>query len=169
MLMVFYVIIWLTGLACCDWSSSVKTSNKLILFLSWNNQQSHTINILLASFAQSVRQVMDPRFFLSCFHGLHTSYLGHKKKEKNSVHNLPYRPHTRLIRGMYVVSSFEHLHVSIATISLRQNLQTVVDSLSNVIPKDQKVFKINVILGCQRVITVYILGVKRSFQSIRSF
>ena len=37
---------------------------------------------------------MDPRFFLPCFHG-------HKRKEKNSVHNLPYGPRTRLIRDMY--------------------------------------------------------------------
>ena len=44
---------------------------------------------------------MDPRFFLPCFHGLRASRLGHKRKEKNSVHNLPYGPRTRLIRGMY--------------------------------------------------------------------
>ena len=31
------------------------------------NQQSHLINILLASFAWPVRQVMDPRFFFLVF------------------------------------------------------------------------------------------------------
>ena len=44
---------------------------------------------------------MDPRFFLPCFHGPHASRFGHKRKEKNSVHNLPYGPRTRLIRGIY--------------------------------------------------------------------
>ena len=44
--------------------------------------------------SNSVRQVMNLRFFLSCFH-----------EEKISVHNLPYRPRTRLIRGMYHSSS----------------------------------------------------------------
>ena len=47
-----------------------------------NNQQSHIINILLASFARSVRRVMDPRFFLPCFHGPRASRLGHERKEK---------------------------------------------------------------------------------------
>ena len=56
---------------------------------------------VLASFARSVRQVMDPRFFLPCFHGPCASRLSHKRKEKNSVHNLPYGPRTRLIRGIY--------------------------------------------------------------------
>ena len=42
---------------------------------------------------------MDPCFFLPCFHGPRASRLGHKRKEKNSVHNLPYGPRTRLIRG----------------------------------------------------------------------
>ena len=37
--------------------------------------------------------------FLPCFHGPRASRLGHKRKEKNSVHNLPYGPRTRLIRG----------------------------------------------------------------------
>ena len=37
--------------------------------------------ILLASFARSVGQVMDPRFFLPCFHGPRASRLGHKRKE----------------------------------------------------------------------------------------
>ena len=36
-------------------------------FHNRNNQQSHIINILLASFAWSVQQVMDPHFFLPCF------------------------------------------------------------------------------------------------------
>ena len=44
---------------------------------------------------------MDPRVFLPSFHGPRASRLGHKRKEKNSVHNLPYGPRTRLIRGMY--------------------------------------------------------------------
>ena len=47
----------------------------IISFLSRNNQQSHKINILLTSFARSVGQVMDPRFFPS-------SRLGHKKEGK---------------------------------------------------------------------------------------
>ena len=55
---------------------------KTLLLLLNNNQQSHIINILLASFARSVRQVMDPRFFLPCFHGPRTLRLGHKRKEK---------------------------------------------------------------------------------------
>ena len=46
---------------------------------------------------------MDPRFFLPCFHGQRAPRLGHKRKEKNSVHNLPYGPRTRLIRGMYLL------------------------------------------------------------------
>ena len=56
---------------------------------------------------------MDPRFFLPCFHGLHASRLGHKRKEKNSVHNLPYGPRTRLIRGMYTV------HVPIRPVKIK--------------------------------------------------
>ena len=44
---------------------------------------------------------MDPRFFLPCFHGPRASRLGHKRKEKTRIHNLPYGPRTRLIRGMY--------------------------------------------------------------------
>ena len=42
----------------------------------------YIINILLASFARSVRQVMDPRFFLPCFHGPRASRLSHTRKEK---------------------------------------------------------------------------------------
>ena len=38
------------------------SKRQMISFFSRNNQQSHTVNILLASFAWSVRQVMDPRF-----------------------------------------------------------------------------------------------------------
>ena len=38
--------------------------------------------------------------FLPCFHGLRASRLGHKRKEKNSVHNLPYGPRTRLVSGI---------------------------------------------------------------------
>ena len=73
----------------------------MISFFSRNNQQSHIINIVLASFARSVRHVKDPRFFLHCFQSPRASRLGHKRKEKSSVHNLPYGPRTRLIRGMY--------------------------------------------------------------------
>ena len=47
---------------------------------------------------------MDPRFFLPCFRSPRTTRLGHKRKEKNSVHNLPYGPRTRLIRGMYCIA-----------------------------------------------------------------
>ena len=32
------------------------------------SQQSHVINILLASFARSAGQAMDPRFFFPCLH-----------------------------------------------------------------------------------------------------
>ena len=52
---------------------------------------------------------MDPRFFLHYFHGLRASRLGHKRKEKNSVHNLPYGPRTRLIRGTYCDCSTKQL------------------------------------------------------------
>ena len=57
------------------------SKHQISLYHSWNNQQSQIINIILASFARSVRQVMDPRFFLAGFHG--------KRKEQNSVQNLP--------------------------------------------------------------------------------
>ena len=43
--------------------SSTRSPVKLILFLSLNNQQSHMINILLVSFAWSVRQAVHPRIF----------------------------------------------------------------------------------------------------------
>ena len=49
-----------------------------------NNPQSRTINILLASFARSVRQAMGPRFCLPCFHGPRPSHLGHKRKGKKT-------------------------------------------------------------------------------------
>ena len=84
---VFYFIIWLTDFACCDWSITgpqvaVRTSSSRSPFQSRNNQQIHIINILLASFAWFVRNVMDPRFFLPCFHGPRASRLGHKRKKK---------------------------------------------------------------------------------------
>ena len=60
------------------WLFTVRTSSSRSPF----HQQSHIINILLASFARSVRQVMDPRFSLHCFHGPRASRLGHKWKEK---------------------------------------------------------------------------------------
>ena len=64
-------------------------------------KQSHIINILLASFSRSVRQVMNLRIFLPCFHVPHASRLVHKMKGKNLAHNLPYGPRTRLMRGIY--------------------------------------------------------------------
>ena len=84
---IYIFIIWLTDFACCDWSIpgpqvAVRTSSSRSPFQNRNNQQSHIINILLTSFARSVGQVMDPRFFLPCFHGPHASRLGHKRKEK---------------------------------------------------------------------------------------
>ena len=63
-------------------SSPVRTSSSRSPFQNQNNQQSYIINILLVSFARSVRQVMDPRFFLPCFHGPRASRLGHQRKEK---------------------------------------------------------------------------------------
>ena len=56
---------------------------------------------------------MDPRFFLPCFHGF---ALGPLKEGKNSVYNVPYGPHTRLIRGSYYRDqsyncSHEHLYI----------------------------------------------------------
>ena len=71
------------------------SKRQMILSFSRNSQQSHIINILLASFARSVRQVMDPRgffFIIPCFH---------KRRGKNSVHNLPYGPRTGLITDLY--------------------------------------------------------------------
>ena len=55
---------------------------QMISFFSQNNQQSHIINIILALFARSVWQVIDPCFFLPCFHGPCASCLGHRSKEK---------------------------------------------------------------------------------------
>ena len=80
-------ILWLSDFACCDWSIpdpkvAVRTSSSRSPFQIRNNQQSHIINILLASFARSVRQVMDPRFFFPCFHDPRASCLGYKRKEK---------------------------------------------------------------------------------------
>ena len=80
-------IIWLTDFPCCDCSVpgplvAVRTSSSRSLFQNRHNQQSHIVSILLASFARSVRQVMDPRFFLPCFHGPCALCLGHKRKEK---------------------------------------------------------------------------------------
>ena len=75
---------------------------QMILFFSRYNQQSHIINILLASFARSVEQVMDPRYFHPCFQGPRASRLGYRRKGKISVHNLPYGPSTWLIRARYV-------------------------------------------------------------------
>ena len=41
-------------------------------------------------------------FFLPCFMARALRAWTIKGREKNSVHNLPYRPRTRLIRGMSV-------------------------------------------------------------------
>ena len=84
---VLYFIIWLTDFACCDWSIpgsqvAVRTASSRSPFQNRNNRQSHILSILLASFARSVQQVMDPRFFLPCFHGPRASRLGHRRKEK---------------------------------------------------------------------------------------
>ena len=95
----WFRVLWLVN------SRSVSGRTDLLLSINFknrNNQQSHIIKILLASFARSAGQVMDPRFFLSCFHGPRASRLGHKRKEKNSVHNLPYGPRTRLIKLLKV-------------------------------------------------------------------
>ena len=95
----WFRVLWLVN---CRFVSSRTDSSSRSPFQNRNNQQSHIINILLASFIRSVRQVVDPRFFLFCFHGPRAqSRLGHKRKEKTSVHNLPYGPRTRLIRGIY--------------------------------------------------------------------
>ena len=80
---VLLFIMWLTDFACCDWSIpsplvAVRTSSSRSPFQNRNNQQSHIINILLASFDQSVGQGMDPRFFLPFFHGPRASCLSHK-------------------------------------------------------------------------------------------
>ena len=85
------------------------SKHQIILFLSRNNQQRHIIDILLASFARSVRQVMDP-FFLPCFHGLRALRLGHKRKGKKSFHKLPYGPRTRLIRGIYELTALQQIY-----------------------------------------------------------
>ena len=62
------------------------------------NQQSHIINILLASFARSVQQVMDRCFFLPCFH--------HKRKEKTRSIACRTVPRTRPIRGIYYMADW---------------------------------------------------------------
>ena len=52
-------------------------------------------------------------FFLPYFHGPRTSHLCHKRKGKNMVHNLPYGPHTRLIRDMYVCLRIVNFRVKV--------------------------------------------------------
>ena len=72
---------------------------QMISFLSRNNQQSHMINILLASFARSVWKVMDLRFFPFLV------FIGpalFASEGKISFNNLPYGPRLRLIRSIYV-------------------------------------------------------------------
>ena len=91
----------MTDSACCDWSISVPSKRQRISFLSQSNQQVHVINILLASLAQSVWQAYDPRFFPFLFLLACALRAWSRKKEKNSVHYLPYGPRTRLIRGIY--------------------------------------------------------------------
>ena len=75
---------------------------------------------------------MDPRFFLPCFHGPRASRLGHKRKEKNSVHNLPYGPRTRLIRGIYGVFGAETVNEILTVLHVLHNiLQTCSCSFKN--------------------------------------
>ena len=72
----------------------------MISFLSRNNQQSRIIPSYWLRSGRFVRQVMDPRFFSFLV------FMGRKlralviKGGKNSVHNLLYRPRTRLTRGV---------------------------------------------------------------------
>ena len=63
-------------------------------------QKGYIINILLTSLARAVLEVMEPRFFPP-FYGPRATRSGHKAVEKNSVHNFPYGPRARLIRGIY--------------------------------------------------------------------
>ena len=56
----------------------------LVVGVEPNNQQSHVINILLASFGRSVREVMDLRIFLLCFHGPRASRWTIKGRKKLS-------------------------------------------------------------------------------------
>ena len=70
------------------------------LFLKKKIQKGYIINILLTSLARAVLEVMEPRFFPP-FYGPRATRSGHKAVEKNSVHNFPYGPRARLIRGMY--------------------------------------------------------------------
>ena len=51
------------------------------------------------------------RSFRRSFYGPRASRLGHKSMEKNSVRNLQYGPKTRLIRGMYSVSSLNEMGI----------------------------------------------------------
>ena len=84
---------------------------------------------------------MDPRFFLPCFHGPRASRLGHKRKEKNSVHNLPYGPRTRLIRGIYfgnlgntsLVKSFTEVQRSFQTSVATKEIISYIGMYSNLI------------------------------------
>ena len=53
---------------------------------------------------------MDPRFFPEpCFHDPLALCLGHKRKDKNLVHDLPHGHRTRLIRGINVVRITRYL------------------------------------------------------------
>ena len=56
----------------------------LVVGVEQNNQKSHIINILLASFGRSVRKVMDLRIFLLCFHGPRASRWTIKGRKKLS-------------------------------------------------------------------------------------
>ena len=116
-------IIWLTDLRAVIGQFQVRkwpyeplaldylSKRQIISFFSRNNQQSHIINILLASFARSVpRQVMDPvcAVMNPCFSFPFLVFMVRarggwaiKGRKKNSFHNLPYGPRTRLIRGKY--------------------------------------------------------------------
>ena len=122
--MFYYMVDWF----CALWLvNSRPVSNRTDL-----NQQNHIIKILLASFARPVRQVMDPRFSLPCFHGLCASCLGHKRKGKTSVYNLPYGPRTRLI-GESLFTFFASLaYVPLFLLQLQNRLFWILKELHKI-------------------------------------
>ena len=85
---------------------------------------------------------MDPRFFLPCFHGPRASRLGHKRKEKNLVHNLPYGPRTRLIRGMYLPNT-------VLILALCVNASTM--PAHDVRPEKNVSSSLNVLRDCRKI------------------
>ena len=103
-------IIWLRYYASSDWlvyRSITYGMDRKFYRPAISQVYSHIINILLTSFAWSVPQVMDPRFFpLFMARALHAWAI---RRGKNSVHNLRYGPCTRLIRGMnYLCQKRKH-------------------------------------------------------------